>query len=180
MRPSKSDPPDDDLAKAVSLVSQIDPWVDAAEVRAAETELVESNYTYGQEQLNQLDERDIYDAAQFESELKDMFGFSWVDDEVREALVAALVCLHDMLEDASATTAGICVTTIKTLMKGHLRGFGRYYNGVDPWPRPSAVVQDDIDTRMPEALRWLRCELAEALKWEATVSKKENGGRDER
>jgi hypothetical protein len=132
--------------------------------------LVESSYAYDLEALKSLDERDIFDAMQFETELKGMFGLIWIDDELRDPLEAALEQFHEMLEEGSATVPGMFATSLKVFLKGHLRAFGRYYTGKDPWPRPSAVVQAEIDQRMPYALNWLRVELEEALEEERSVS----------
>jgi hypothetical protein len=132
--------------------------------------IVEQECAYDQSALDRLCCRDLRDAIEFETELKDTFGFAWVDDEIQEPLTDALQRLHDMIEDGSATMAGIAVTVLKVLMKGHLRGFGRYYSGKDPWPRPSAVVRAEIDRLMPSALEWLRVELEEALAEEADAS----------
>jgi hypothetical protein len=133
--------------------------------------IVETEHAYDEAKINTLDERDIRDAIEFDTELKDMFGFAWIDDEVRMPLHDALHLLHDLMEDGVANVPGTVVRVLKILLKGHPRGFGRYYSGSDPWPRPSAEIQAEIDARMPDALDWLRYELAEALEEEAAAAK---------
>jgi hypothetical protein len=73
------------------------------------------------------------------------------------------------MEDGTATMPGTVVTVLKKFIKGHPRGFGRYYTGTDPWPRPAAVIQAEIDERMPYALSWLRHELGDALEQETAL-----------
>jgi hypothetical protein len=135
--------------------------------------IIESEHAYDQERLNRLDSYDIREAAEFETEFKNTFGFAWVDEEVREPLTRALERLMHMLEDGTATIPGIVATVLKVLMMGHPRGFGRYYSGKDPWPRPSAIVQAEIDQEMPFALEWLRFELEEALEQEQAAAEEE-------
>jgi hypothetical protein len=237
MSQSKSDPPNDDLAKVMSLVSQIDPlvqqakacvdaWIEAkdknecrewdvisvhierlsnrvavlkdrivdlrspfnprlfkrdwSEAFLGKGKIIETGDAYDEERLNRLCARDVRDASEFGSEMRDMFGFASMDEELDTPLTAALECLLIELEDARATVPGSLVKAMKVLFKGHPRCFGRYYTGTDTWPRPSAVVQAEIDIRMPEALRWLRYELSEAIEWEATMQKPKDGGSDER
>ena len=129
-------------------------------------EIVETRDAYDDKRLDRLNSRDIIDAVQFDTEFKDTFGFAWIDEEVRNPLADALEQLLVELEDAGATIPGIVVRVLKVVMKGHPRGFGRYYSGTDLWPRPSQVVQKEIDERLPDALNWLRFELKEALEEE--------------
>jgi hypothetical protein len=133
--------------------------------------VVETEDAYNQDKINTLSARDIRDAIEFDSELKDMFGFAWLDDEVRIPLADSLHLLLDMLEDAVANVPGMVVSALKILIKGHPRGFGRYYPGKDPWPRPSVEIRAEIDAQMPDALDWLRYELKEALEEEAAAAK---------
>ncbi|XIA65699.1 hypothetical protein ACFIOY_05455 [Bradyrhizobium sp. TZ2] len=127
----------------------------------------ETSDAYDNNKLNNLDERDIRDAIEFNTELKDMFGLAWIDDEISEPLRDALQLLHEVIEDGAAIVPGTVVRVLKVLLKGHRRGFSRYYTGTDPWPRPSVQVQAEIDAQMPNALDWLRYELKEALEEEA-------------
>jgi hypothetical protein len=129
-------------------------------------EIVESEMAYDRDTLSRLSSRHVFDALQYESEFKDTFGFAWVDEEVRGPVEKALQLALDLQEDGTATPLGMVAAALKELLKGHLRAFGRYYSGKDPWPRPSSVVQAEIDKEMPFALNWLRVELEEALKWE--------------
>ncbi len=141
--------------------------------------IAETKDAYDQARLDRLDCRDLRDAIEFDTELKDTFGVAWLDDEAREPLLNALERVQILIEDGGSTTAGIAVTALKILMKGHPRGFGRYYTGKDPWPLPSDVVQAEIDRRLPFALEWLRVELAEALSEEADgATERSNGGAD--
>jgi len=141
--------------------------------------ILETEDAYDETKINTLDERDILDAIEFDTELKDMFGLASIDEEVRTPLSDALHLLHDLMEDGVANVPGTVVRVLKVLLKGHPRGFGRYYSGTDPWPRPSAVIQVEIDARMPDALYWLRHELKEALEHEAALANPVVGGNDE-
>jgi hypothetical protein len=132
--------------------------------------VIETEDAYDQDKLNSLGARDIRDAIEFNTEFKDAFGFAWIDEEIRAPLTDALEKLLDLLKDGNASIPGMMVTVLKVLLQGHPRGFGRYYSGTDPWPRPSAVVQVEIDARMPDALYWLRFELKEALEEEARIA----------
>ncbi|KJC44548.1 hypothetical protein UP06_18980 [Bradyrhizobium sp. LTSP857] len=123
----------------------------------------DSDHAYDEHRLRQLSERDLYDASRFETELKDTFGFGWVDDEVREPLEDAINQFISMSEQGDATPAGIFATALKVFLKAHPRGFGRYYSGHDPWPRSPELIRAEIDARMPIALSWLQDELDEAL-----------------
>lgn len=152
---------------------------DFSSIRNPPEKVIETRDAYDQDKLNSLCARDIQDAIEFNTEFKDTFGFSWIDEEVRTPLTDALQKLLDMSEDCCATVPGIVVTVLKVLVKGHPRGFGRYYPGVDPWPRASSIVQVEIDTEMPEALRWIRFELEEALEQEAALANSANGDDDE-
>jgi hypothetical protein len=92
-----------------------------------------------------------------------------------------MALLITMLEDGTATVPGMMVKCVKAILKGCPRAFGSYYAGKDSWPRDSAVVQAEIDYRMPEALNWLRVELKDALEYEArvrTMTAKAAGGTD--
>jgi hypothetical protein len=135
-------------------------------------EIVESEYAYDRATLYSLRSRDIYDALRFESELKDTFGFAWVDSEVRRPLQEALQLGCDLIEEGAATPHGILAMVLKKFMTGHLRGFGRYCSGKDPWPRPSAVVKAEIVRGLPFALNWLRQELRESLAHERYLGSK--------
>jgi hypothetical protein len=148
---------------------------DGTRILNVEHVVVESELAYDQEKINALDERDIRDALEFDSELKDMFGFAWIDDEARGLLRDALNQMEYMLEDGVATTRGVTVSQLKLLMKQFPRGFGRYYSGNDPFPRPAAQVQAEIDTAMPHALEYLRFELKEALELEGAAAKAAGG-----
>ena len=128
--------------------------------------VAESPHAYDDRKIDKLTARDIRDAVEFDTEFKDTFGFVWIDEEVRNPLADALEQLLVELQDAGATIPGIVVRVLKVFMMRHLRGFGRYYSGTDPWPRPSQVVQKEIDERLPDALDWLRFELKEALEEE--------------
>src|ERR1700760_2716047 len=48
--------------------------------------IIESKCAIGQEELNTLHERSFSDATQFHSELLDLYGMSWIDDELRTPL----------------------------------------------------------------------------------------------
>lgn len=139
-------------------------------------DLIETETAYDADRLRRLDARDIRDATKFDTELKDTFGLASMDEELRNPLCDALSRLLDNLEDGSSTVPGMVVMSIKALLKGHPRGFGRYYSGKDPWPRSPAVVQTEIDERMPDALRWLRYELQEAHEQEASLANSAGGG----
>jgi hypothetical protein len=136
----------------------------------APEQISETKDAYDVAKLNKLDERDIRDAIEFNTELKDMFGLGWIDEEIGVPLRDALHLLCELLEDGVAIVPGTVVRVMKILLKGHRRGFSKYYTGTDPWPRPSAEVQAEIDARMPDALDWLRYELEEALEEEAEKS----------
>ena len=141
--------------------------------------VVETEHAYDDAKIDALDEGDIRDAIEFDTELKDMFGLASIDDELREPLHDALHLLHDQMEDGVAKVPGTAVEMLKKFIKGHPRGFGRYYTGTDPWPRPSAEIQAEIDAQMPDALYWLRYELKEALEQEAALAMPNKGGEDE-
>ena len=140
--------------------------------------IVETEHAYDEAKINTLNERDIRDAIEFDTELKDMFGLAWIDEELREPLHDALHQLHDLMEDGVANIPGTTVRALKVLLKGHPRGFGRYYSGSDPWPRPSAEIQAEIDARMPDALDWLRYELNEAFEQEAALANSKKGSEE--
>jgi hypothetical protein len=127
------------------------------------SELLDHDEAYDQDKIRKLEVRDIEDALDFHTELKATFGIATSDEEVEVPLSAAMSKVLDELERGDASIPGLVVLALKAFMKAHPRGFGRYYTGNDPWPRPPAVVQAEIDTRMPEALQWLRYELSEAL-----------------
>jgi hypothetical protein len=139
-------------------------------------QISETKDAYDVAKLNKLDERDIRDAIEFNTELKDMFGLGWIDEEIGVPLRDALHLLCELLEDGVAIVPGTVVRVLKVLLKGHPRGFSRYYTGTDPWPRPSAEIQAEIDARMPDALDWLRYELKEALEQEADLANSPGGG----
>jgi hypothetical protein len=52
--------------------------------------IVETKDAYDETKLNALDERDVRDAIEFDTETKEMFGLAWIDDEVRMPLHDAL------------------------------------------------------------------------------------------
>jgi hypothetical protein len=151
----------------------------AIRIRDTDT-IVETEDAYDETEMNSLDCSDVRDAIEFDTELKATFGLAWIDEEVREPLHDALHLLHDLTKDGVATVPGTALRVLKVLLKGHPRGFGRYYSGTDPWPRASAKIQAEIDARMPDALDWLRYELKEALEQEAALAKlkKGDGSRD--
>lgn len=126
-------------------------------------ELLEHDEAYDEDKIRKLDVRDVQNALDFHTELKATFGIATCDEEVDVPLSAAMSKVLDELERGDASVPGVVVLALKAFMKAHPRGFGRYYSGNDPWPRAPAVVQAEIDTRMPEALQWLRYELSEAL-----------------
>jgi hypothetical protein len=150
----------------------------AIRIRNPDT-IVETEYAYDETKMNSLSCRDVRDAIEFDSELKDTFGLASIDEEVRKPLHDALHLLHDLMEDGVATVPGMALRVLKVVLKGHPRGFGRYYTGTDPWPRPSAEIQAEIDARMPDALDWLRYELKEAFEQEAALAKLKKGNGDE-
>ena len=131
--------------------------------------MVETETAYGNERLARLSAGDVRNAIEFDTELKDTFGLAFVDEELREPLLQALECLQIEIEDGSATMPGIAVKVLKAFLKAYPRASARYYSGTDTWPRPSAVIQAEIDYRMPDALEWLRYELNEALRQEASL-----------
>jgi hypothetical protein len=116
----------------------------------APEQISETKNAYDVAKLNKLDERDIRDAIEFNTELKDMFGLGWIDEEIGVPLRDALHLLCELLEDGVAIVPGTVVRVLKVLLKGHPRGFSRYYTGTDPWPRPSAEVQEGRNRR-PDA-----------------------------
>jgi hypothetical protein len=125
--------------------------------------IVEVDDAYDDKKLASLTSRDLSDAIEFNTEFKQTFGFVWIDEEGREPLTDAMEELLALLEDGSATVPGMLIKALKKAVKGHVRGFGRYYTGgSDPWPRPPAIVEAEIEYRMPDALWWLRQELADA------------------
>lgn len=132
----------------------------------AQPTLVECEYAYDAVRLREFSVRDLHDAIDFDTELKATFGFSIVDEEVREPLLTALEVLKAELDAGKSIDLGLVMRMLKTFIKGHPRAFGRYYKGDDPWPRPSTVVQVEIDRRMPDALEWLRYELDESIEAE--------------
>jgi hypothetical protein len=143
--------------------------------------IAETDLAYDEDQLDRLTSSDLRDAIQFDSEFKDTFGLSRVDEEIRMPLNDAMELLLTMLENGTATVPGMMVKATKVILKGCPRAFGSYYAGKDLWPRDSAVVQAEIDYRMPEALNWLRVELKDALGCEAqarSMTAKAAGGTD--
>jgi hypothetical protein len=124
-----------------------------------------------------LETHDLREAYCYETELRALFDFKFIDLELDQALLPALEIVLALQETGEATPLGMVVTFAETLMKGHPRGFGRYFSGVDrPWPRPSHVIQAEIDKRTPDYLDSLQLELSAALQDEA----EEDGGEDER
>lgn len=137
--------------------------------------IVEVDEAYDQEKLNALSIRDIRDAIEFDTEFKYTFGLARIDDEISGPLTDALELLLSMLEDGNVTVPGMVVQCLKSLLKGHRRAFGRYFaRAEDPFPRPSVVVQAEIDERMPTAMAWLRYELKEAREKEAAATESTN------
>jgi hypothetical protein len=132
----------------------------------AQPTLVECEYAFDAADLRAFSVRDLQDAIDFDTGLKATFGFSIVDEEVREPLITALEVLQADLDAGNSIDLGLVMRMLKTFIKGHPRAFGRYFKGDDPWPRPSTVIQVEIDRRMPDALEWLRYELNEAIEAE--------------
>jgi hypothetical protein len=129
--------------------------------------VLDSDDAYDEERLRLLDKREVEDLLDFETEFKATIGATWVDEEVRRPVEAAFKLALELLEDGNVTPLGLVAMVLKALLKGHPRGFGRYYTGgPDPWPRPSAVVKAELDAEMPFALEWLRTELQESLEKE--------------
>jgi hypothetical protein len=64
----------------------------------------------------------------------------------------------------------MAVRVLKTFIKRHRRGFGRYFSGHRE--RSSAEIQAEIDVRMPYQMQWLRNELRQALEEEALRDEK--------
>ncbi|MEZ0058132.1 hypothetical protein ACVII1_006276 [Bradyrhizobium elkanii] len=140
---------------------------DPAVVGFAESVLIESESAYDDARLRVFDRYDLRDAIDFNTEMKDTFGLSTIDEEIGSPLRRALRVLETVLDGGGSIDLGHVMQALKTFMMGHPRGFARYFSGKDPWPRPSTVVQVEIDTRMPDALYFLRHELDEALEVEA-------------
>jgi hypothetical protein len=116
----------------------------------------------GEEELLQLDEREVYDAFQFETELREMFGFHFIDGELDSALLPAM---NLVVEKADvATKEGLAIAALRKLIQSHPRAFGHYFAGSDrPYPRSSKEVQAEIDAKLPTYIAHLQEELEEAI-----------------
>jgi hypothetical protein len=111
----------------------------------------------------QVDEVEV--AYDFETELREMFGFNFIDGELDGALLPALAVV--LKEGEHATKEGLAVAALYKLIKGHPRAFGRYFAGNDrPYPRSSSEVQAEIDSGKPTYMAHLYDELADALEEE--------------
>lgn len=133
--------------------------------------VIDSDDAYDDERLRLFDRREVEDLLEFETEFKATIGVTWIDEEGRRPVEDAFKLALELHEDGNVTALGMVAMAIKTLLKGHLRGFGRYYTGgPDPWPRPSALVKEELDAEMPFALEWLRTELQESLEKEGCLA----------
>jgi len=118
-----------------------------------------------EDRLLQLDERGVSDCSQFETELRETFGFHFIDGELDSALLPALEIVVEKAD--VATKHGLAIAALHKLIHGHPRAFGRYFAGKDrPYPRPSKEVQAEIDAKMPTYIAHLQDELAEAIEEE--------------
>jgi hypothetical protein len=124
-----------------------------------------------------LEEHDVRDAADYKTELSEMFGFDYhaIDGELDRALLPALdkiVELAELVEAGKATPYSLGVEALRVGMEGHPRGFGRYFVVVEtPWPRNSAVIQAQIESETLQLVDWLRFELNCAREEEALAAK---------
>lgn len=110
-------------------------------------------------------EHDLEEAYFYETELREKFGFHFVDGELDSAVLPALEVI--LYQSEGATKEGLAVAALYTLMKRHPRAFGRYFEGNDrPWPRPSKELQAEIDSGKPAYMEHLYEELAVALEEE--------------
>jgi hypothetical protein len=164
------------LADRVSLLDKPLPdqplWL-SAEIRILTPEpedIVDSSTAIGIAELNRLNQGDLMTAIEFRSDREDMFGLGWSDAEIEEPLVDTLHVATELGEDETITKHGMAVRVLKTFIKRHRRGFGRYFSGHRE--RSSAEIQAEIDVRMPYQMQWLRNELRQALEEEALRDEK--------
>lgn len=119
--------------------------------------------------LLQVGERDLQEAHCYETELREMFGFHFIDGELDSALLPALEVI--LYQAEGATREGLAIAALYTLIKRHPRAFGRYFGGENrPWPRPSKELQAEIDSGKPTYIEYLYDELAVAIEEEAQGS----------
>jgi hypothetical protein len=117
------------------------------------------------EKLLRVGESTLQTAFEFETELRELFGFNFIDGELDTALLPAIELILNPPQ--KVTKKGLAVAALYTLMKGHPRGFGRYYAGADrPYPRPSAEIKAEIDSGRPTYIAYLFDELKDALEEE--------------
>jgi hypothetical protein len=123
-----------------------------------------------EDKLLRLGERAVDDAYRFETELREMFGFHFIDGELDSALLPAMEIVVEKAE--IATKEGLAIAALYKLIHGHPRAFGRYFAGNDrPYPRPSKEVQAEIDAKTPTYIAHLQDELAEAIEEESKISR---------
>lgn len=116
--------------------------------------------------------RDVQDAADFQTELQQMFNLRRIDADLDRTLLPALNAYIAAAESRLATPEGCFIIALKTLLHQH-PAFHKFVAGpVEVYPRPSAVVQADIDDLQPYYVRCLKEELAEALSQEAEAMTK--------
>ncbi|QDW35827.1 hypothetical protein FFI89_000925 [Bradyrhizobium sp. KBS0727] len=118
-----------------------------------------------EDKLLRVEERTVYDAFQFETELRELFGFNFIDGELDSALLPAMEVVVEKAD--AATKQGLAIAALHKFINSHPRGFRRYFEGGDrPYPRPSKEVQAEIDAKLPTYIAYLQTELAEAIEEE--------------
>jgi hypothetical protein len=132
-----------------------------------ESVAIQSDYPpMTEDEVQRAELGDLHKAWEFRTEFLQTFDLHRTDDWLDEGLLPALETYIESAESGTCTPEGCFIRAIRTLLRKH-SAFATYIPGPEaPWPRPSAIVQAEIDSRMPEALDCLDFELGCALEEE--------------
>jgi hypothetical protein len=143
----------------------------APETNASETTTVHGDIpSWTVEEIQQAELEELETTYELLTEFMQAFDLLRVDDEIDGCLSPAIRTFIDCMESGKFTPAGAFIMAIRKLVNSH-RVFRAYLPGPQaPWPRSSAVINAEIEERLPDALRYLRDELEVALAVEADVA----------
>jgi hypothetical protein len=98
-----------------------------------------------------------FDSVDF---LAEMLDLQQIDDDLRAAADAALVCINDLTQYGRTTTPGLGIGVLKAVLRS-IPAFRRYFRAHGQKPRASKVIQAEIDG-LHRALNSMNDELRKA------------------
>lgn len=123
------------------------------------------------DRLKSLENGELHTAYEFQTEGMELFQLKRIDGELDAAWLPAMKLILELDETGEWSPCGIAVAGLLKFMRGHPRAFGRYFDGPDmPYPRPSNVIQAEMDRLMPDYVSYLKDEMELALEEEASAA----------